>query len=158
MTRECPACRQQKHLGAFYGGSARCKSCKKQYFKDLRDSRVGPPPRCSTCGDRMSHISKSTLCPRCRPTPEPRPTDCNQCGSPLTGLQRKYCTACATIVSREKGSHATTLRNRPWVVHKKNSCEICSFHGHPVQLDVHHLDGDHSNNDPSNLQTLCANC
>lgn len=27
-----------------------------------------------------------------------------------------------------------------------------------IQLDVDHIDGDHSNNDPSNLQTLCANC
>ena len=26
------------------------------------------------------------------------------------------------------------------------------------QLDVHHLDEDKANNDPSNLQTVCANC
>jgi len=28
----------------------------------------------------------------------------------------------------------------------------------PVQLDVDHIDRNPSNNDPSNLQTLCANC
>jgi 5-methylcytosine-specific restriction endonuclease McrA len=27
-----------------------------------------------------------------------------------------------------------------------------------VQLDVDHIDGNHANDDPSNLQTLCANC
>jgi 5-methylcytosine-specific restriction endonuclease McrA len=29
---------------------------------------------------------------------------------------------------------------------------------HSCQLDVDHIDGDHDNNDPENLQTLCANC
>jgi len=41
----------------------------------------------------------------------------------------------------------------------KESCELCGFI--PVdmcQLDVDHIDGNHNNNEPSNLQTLCANC
>ena len=29
---------------------------------------------------------------------------------------------------------------------------------HASQLDIDHIDGNHSNNDESNLQTLCANC
>jgi hypothetical protein len=42
---------------------------------------------------------------------------------------------------------------------KKAYCEICSFVAlDPVQLDVDHIDGNPSNNDKSNLQTLCANC
>lgn len=28
----------------------------------------------------------------------------------------------------------------------------------PCQLDVHHIDGNRRNNDPANLQTLCASC
>lgn len=42
---------------------------------------------------------------------------------------------------------------------KKDICEACGFI--PVdkcQLDVDHIDGNHENNDESNLQTLCANC
>lgn len=42
---------------------------------------------------------------------------------------------------------------------KGDACERCLFvPQHTCQLDVHHLDGDHSNNDPANLETLCANC
>lgn len=38
-------------------------------------------------------------------------------------------------------------------------CEVCGFV--PIkkrQLDIHHIDGDHKNNNPDNLMTLCANC
>ena len=47
----------------------------------------------------------------------------------------------------------------PYAVHKKEICEHCGFIPvHISQLDVDHKDGDRWNNDPSNLQTLCANC
>jgi hypothetical protein len=42
---------------------------------------------------------------------------------------------------------------------KKIKCESCGFV--PVnkcQLDIDHRDGDHKNNELSNLQVLCANC
>ena len=43
--------------------------------------------------------------------------------------------------------------------YKKDHCELCGFIAiHRVQLDVDHIDGDHTNNDIDNLQTLCANC
>jgi hypothetical protein len=49
--------------------------------------------------------------------------------------------------------------SRPHRLHKKNQCEKCGFVAvHRCQLDVDHIDGDHSNNDASNLQTLCRNC
>lgn len=42
---------------------------------------------------------------------------------------------------------------------KGDSCEGCSFVAkHSCQLDIHHIDENHFNNDPTNLQTLCANC
>lgn len=38
-------------------------------------------------------------------------------------------------------------------------CEKCGFKpSHIAQMDVHHKDRNHNNNDPSNLMTLCANC
>jgi Zn finger protein HypA/HybF involved in hydrogenase expression len=47
----------------------------------------------------------------------------------------------------------------PYSVYKKAQCEHCGFMpSHSSQLDVDHIDGDRFNNDPKNLQTLCANC
>jgi len=37
-------------------------------------------------------------------------------------------------------------------------CEKCGFTGQPCQLDVDHIDGDKTNNNIENIQTLCANC
>lgn len=48
---------------------------------------------------------------------------------------------------------------RPWREHLKPFCEKCGFEAQERrQLDVHHKDGDKSNNDPSNLITLCPPC
>lgn len=42
---------------------------------------------------------------------------------------------------------------------KEDQCRRCGFiPEHLCQLDVDHIDGNHLNNDPENLQTLCANC
>ena len=47
----------------------------------------------------------------------------------------------------------------PYTVYKKDTCLHCGFvPEHRSQLDVDHIDGDRWNNDPANLQTLCANC
>lgn len=43
--------------------------------------------------------------------------------------------------------------------YKKDCCDKCGFV--PIdkcQLDVDHINGDHSDNRIENLQTLCANC
>ena len=48
---------------------------------------------------------------------------------------------------------------KPYRKYKKDYCEACGFVAlFPIQLDVDHINGDSTNNDPSNLQTLCANC
>jgi len=39
------------------------------------------------------------------------------------------------------------------------TCERCGFVAEDsCQIDVHHVDGNHGNNDRGNLQSLCANC
>lgn len=52
------------------------------------------------------------------------------------------------------------MRTRsPYHAYRKDYCEQCDFKPvHISQLDVDHIDGDRFNNDPANLQTLCANC
>jgi hypothetical protein len=44
---------------------------------------------------------------------------------------------------------------------KKDFCENAGCTAtivDPCQLEMDHKDGDYSNNDPSNIQTLCCNC
>ena len=42
---------------------------------------------------------------------------------------------------------------------KKLKCEYCGFKAlHSAQIDVDQIDGNHENNEISNLQSLCANC
>ena len=50
-------------------------------------------------------------------------------------------------------------RKAPYRVHKGSFCVSCGFIPvHTCQLDVDHIDGNHSNNTLENLQTLCSNC
>lgn len=44
---------------------------------------------------------------------------------------------------------------------KKDECEICGvsvWQGIKLPLELHHKDGNHFNNDFSNIQILCPNC
>lgn len=45
--------------------------------------------------------------------------------------------------------------------HKEHKCEKCGrieWEGHPIPLQVHHINGDHFDNRIENLQVLCSNC
>lgn len=44
---------------------------------------------------------------------------------------------------------------------KENKCEICGLKewlNKPIKLQIHHIDGDHLNNELDNIQLLCPNC
>lgn len=44
---------------------------------------------------------------------------------------------------------------------KENKCETCKnneWNNKPIPLDLHHIDGNHYNNNLNNLQILCKNC
>lgn len=70
--------------------------------------------------------------------------------------KRIYKPRCRTCLGKNGGAKDT---RRPWLAHRKDHCEECGFiPQHICQLDVDHLDGDKTNNDPSNYRTLCANC
>lgn len=68
------------------------------------------------------------------------------------------CSAC----DKRRYKNKVNLTKKPWKDYKRyknNICKRCGFIPEDkCQLDVHHLDGNHNNNDPNNLQTLCANC
>lgn len=69
----------------------------------------------------------------------------------------------AHLKDKQRGHEARRLVGLPnyqrmYRAAKQDVCAQCGFSGHPCQLDVDHIDGDHTNDDPTNLQTLCANC
>lgn len=90
---------------------------------------------------------------------------CPRCdGSfPLTRKDKIYCSrkckSKASAVRTGKRARDNKLRVRPYLKYRKAHCEECGFVAkHECQLDVDHIDGNKANNDPSNFQTLCANC
>lgn len=87
------------------------------------------------------------------------------------GGQPKYrplCSSCDDLLRRspegkqkDKKKIAENVKalRRPYRKHVKSFCEECGFiPKHMCQLDVDHIDGNHSNNKIESLQTLCANC
>lgn len=81
------------------------------------------------------------------------------------GKYAPLCSYCNKLENenREKriarSSKSVEIKRRPYLVFKKSVCEKCGFiPEHPCQLDVDHINGNHEDNEESNLQTLCANC
>ena len=82
-------------------------------------------------------------------------------------MSRRLC-ACGRVTSskgydtrgnRLWGNKCERCRFHAYRHFKKDHCEECGFVAiHSSQLDIDHIDGNHSNNDEENLQTLCANC
>ncbi len=86
------------------------------------------------------------VCVLCNKNPQKRVKGC------------KYQALCNTCDDKRYGkkSKSSLVSYRKY---KKDICERCAFiPEHRCQLDVHHINGNHRNNDPNNLITLCANC
>lgn len=126
----------------------------------LRRGRVFVPlsteKECPHCGVlfRRRHPGQvycSAVCRR-RTRRERRARSCRSCGSVFIPRgNQHYCSGCTPRSVRRSQRRYQHL--------KGDQCERCGFlPEHPCQLDVHHRDGDHENNAPANLETLCANC
>jgi len=76
-------------------------------------------------------------------------------------LYRGKCSTCHNkkFPMRKETRYAGIIRRHPYLKHKKMICEVCGFKAENIcQMDIHHINGDHSDNHISNLQTLCSNC
>lgn len=61
----------------------------------------------------------------------------------------------------KKGVNYNSFRLRNRLVSaglKQNVCEICGKSGDEYTLELHHIDGNHFNNELSNLQVVCLQC
>lgn len=73
--------------------------------------------------------------------------------------RRKYCNATCMGVSFA----AKPQRSQSWEAYHYHARKLvpegpCAACGKPDAIDVHHLDGNHTNNDPANLQRTCRSC
>lgn len=110
-----------------------CRDCGKSKAKkkDVRNGRQRYKTRCSGCEKRAQGKT------------EPR--------NPVCPIKR--------AAARRRENRKREIKRKPWLLHRKNHCERCGFvPEHLCQLDVDHIDGNRHNNDPTNYQTLCANC
>ena len=41
---------------------------------------------------------------------------------------------------------------------KCENCGLIEWQGKPINLEIHHIDGNHNNNELENIQLLCPNC
>jgi len=96
-------------------------------------------------------IEERPLCPVCKTNVRPLKKWTKK-GNPVFCGK---CHVCAGYVkSKNKPMKAAIQRKQ-----KNMTCEKCGFKAeHTCQLDIDHIDGNNSNNDPANHQVLCANC
>ena len=93
----------------------------------------------------------------------------NKCkrGSVVNGVVKghyKQCSQCLKkknkqgVVGNQGGKNSTNAR-KYYKKLKGALCERCGFiASNACQLDVHHIDGNHYNQESKNLMTLCSNC
>jgi len=69
--------------------------------------------------------------------------------------RRRYCDSTCMGMGRRKQDATIGAYRKRAIVLRKATCERCGATEH---LHCHHIDGNPTNNNPSNVQTLCASC
>lgn len=114
------------------------------------------------------HRTKAFICRELKCRPETLDThlkrmgityDGNQAGKGQT-KQGLYVSALEYSQTNHCSSHKLKLKLIREGV-KSHQCEQCNrkkWQGHPIPIELDHIDGDHYNNDLTNLRILCSNC
>lgn len=101
----------------------------------------------------LDRHSGAAVCSRCGPV---------QAQSKSNGVGRARVWRCPNAIRENRKVRGGLGQRRRQIVLKPEGdgvCERCGFVAqHPAQLDRHHRDRDSANDDPANVEVICANC
>lgn len=139
--------------------------------------------QCMLCGKELTGCQKKFCSSSCSATynnsKRSKPRYCEYCGKQLTSQQTRFCSRqCQntseyeTFIKRWKdgtesgitGKDGLSKYIRIYLFDKfNNRCQQCGWsvinqYTNKIPLQIHHIDGDCTNNNEENLQLLCPNC
>ena len=152
----------EKRIAEYDKEPQRCKQCSL------------PIPYIKRTNDFCSHVCAAVFHHLLRGQDSTPKTirDCLECGK-KTKNKKFCCQQCSATYKRHliheeirKGNYKNTMSGcrtlKSFLViergEKCGCCGLSKWRGKPIPLDVHHKDGDASNNRPDNLELLCLNC
>lgn len=146
--KECLWCEKTFYIPAHMWEKYRC--CSSECSQNLRHERNRVSLDCAVCGESFkrnpSEVKRSKhgvyFCSR----------KCKDEGQSISqGI--------AEIMPPHygNGSGVGAYRRIAFSAHGKK-CSMCGYDETPKMMDVHHIDRNRENNDPSNLQVLCVWC
>lgn len=168
---------------AKYNNKPLTEETKKKISESLKKNKndVNKDKFCVVCGNKITNKNTKYCSIECREKNYDTPVEkkCKYCGKSFFGKkERVFCSneCCSAWETEEniikwKNGEKTINPNytfpssiKNYLLNKTNyKCEECGFEGYNKKtgktiLQVHHIDGDSSNNKEENLQILCPNC
>lgn len=141
--------------------------------KKAETLRIRAERKCKNCGSSILHNNQEAkFCTRSCFIDHRRISSkrnwtgiCRHCLEQCTP-GNKYCSICISgrvysrIRNTETAKDSKSVRN--FLIRKNGhtceNCKLSSWCNSPIALELHHLDGDGSNNKEINVQMLCPNC
>ena len=164
----CFCSKECKNINKTTSKLVSCRHCGKEISRTPSDlMRIKNTFCSSSCSAIYNNTHKKVIhnvCIKCNL--EFKPKRSNRC--------TKYCSKICKNSHREEqyssliesGQYKSTSSGNPllkkYLINKRGycceSCKLSEWAGDRINLTVHHVDGDASNNLPENLQLLCWNC
>jgi len=164
--------RGERNKKIYYENPKRCKHCS-GIIPYEKKTNTFCSQHCSAIFNNL--ISKHPNGYKCEYETVGYEKPCEYCGKTVkrnrkikSGV-RVFCSAscCSFYYTEQKlknNQHVKESTLRRYLIHKRGhkcegkDCGLSTWMGKPVPLDLHHKDGDATNNAPENLELLCKNC